>query len=194
MGNLVRDGAGNSFQVMTFTSRSGNFSNLTGSTINEDLAFTGTATNTSYTLTATATAFQQWKTTQFGANAGNPLIAGANADPEGDGIANWLEYAFGLHPLQANVSKLPTAALQTTGGSTYLTMKYRQLIGQTTLDYNVGVSGDLQAWDWTESQIEQLGPPVATGDGLTEEVTVRVATPINGTAQKFLKLRVNQLP
>ena len=54
MGNLVRDGAGNSFQVMTFTSRSGNFSNLTGSTINEDLAFTGTATNTSYTLTARA--------------------------------------------------------------------------------------------------------------------------------------------
>ena len=55
-------------------------------------------------------------------------------------------------------------------------------------------SGDLQAWDWTESQIEQLGAPVATGDGLTEEVTVRVATPINGTAQKFLKLRVEQLP
>ena len=184
MGNLVRDGAGNSFQVMTFTSRSGNFSNLTGSTINEDLAFTGTATNTSYTLTATATPFQQWKTTQLG----------ANAEPEGDGIANWLEDAFGLNPLQANVSKLPTAALQTTGGNRYLTMKYRQLIGQTTLDYNVGVSGDLQAWDWTESQLDQLGPPVATGDGLTEEVTVRVAAPIGGTVQKFLKLRVEQWP
>ena len=52
----------------------------------------------------------------------------------------------------------------------------------------------MQAWDWTESQIEQLGPPVATGDGLTEEVTVRVATPIGGTAQKFLKLRVEQVP
>ena len=116
-------------------------------TINEDLAFTGTATNASYTLTATATPFQQWKTTQFGANAGNPLIAGANADSEGDGIANWLEYAFGLHPLQANVSKLPSAALQATGGSTYLTMKYRQLIGQTMRDYNEGVSGDLQAWE-----------------------------------------------
>ena len=32
--------------------------------------------------------------------------------------------------------------------------------------------------------------PVATGDGLTEEVTVRVATPISGQAQKFLRLRV----
>ena len=192
--NGFQPGAGHSFQVMTFASRSGNFSNLNGSTINEDLAFTGTATNTSYTLTATTPPFKQWQTMQFGASAGNPLIAGANADPEGDGIANWLEYAFGLNPLQANVSKLPTAALQTTGGNRYLTMKYRQLIGQTTLDYNVGVSGDLQAWDWTESQIEQLGPPVATGDGLTEEVTVRVATPINGTAREFLKLRVEQLP
>ena len=86
-------------------------------TINADLAFTGTATNTSYTLTATATAFQRWKTTQFGANAGNPLIAGANADPEGDGIANWLEYAFGLHPLQANVSKLPSAGVIEVGAS-----------------------------------------------------------------------------
>ena len=52
-------------------------------------------------------------------------------------------------------------------------------------------SGDFQAWDWTESQIEQLGPPVATGDG---EVTVRVAVPIDGMTQKFLKLRVEQLP
>ena len=133
------------------------------------------------------------KTTPFGANAGNPLIAGANADLEGDGIANWLECAFGLTPLQAKVSKLPTAALQTTGGNRYLTMKYRQWIGQTTLDYNVGVSGDLQAWDWTESQLDQLGAPVATGDGLTEEVTVRVATPIGGLAKKFLRLRVEQL-
>ena len=73
-------------------------------------------------------------------------------------------------------------------------MKYRQWIGQTTLDDNVGVSGDLQAWDWTETQIEQLDPPVATGDGLTEEATVRVATPISGMAQKFMTLRVNQLP
>jgi len=123
-----------------------------------------------------------------------PLIAGGNADPEGDGIANWLEWALGLNLNQRDVSKLPTAALQTTGGNTYLTMKYRQLIGQPVLDYNVGVSGDLQAWDGTESQIAQPGPPVATGEGLTEEVTVRVASPINGTAQKFLTLRVNQLP
>ena len=97
--NGFQPGAGHSFQVMTFASRSGNFSNLNGSTTHEVLAVTGTATNTSYTLTTTATAFQQWKTTQFGANAGNPLIAGANADPEGDCIANWLECAFGLHPL-----------------------------------------------------------------------------------------------
>ena len=46
----------------------------------------------------------------------------------------------------------------------------------------------------SESQIEQLGPSAPTGDGLTEEVKVRMSTPINGTAQKLLKLRVNQLP
>ena len=150
-------------------------------------------TSTSYTLTATTTPFRQWKTNQFGADAGNPLIAGASADPDGDGIPNWLEFAFGVDPHQANVSMLPTAAIQTTGGNSYLTMSYRQLIGQTTLDYNVGVSGDLQTWDWTESDIEQLGPPSPNGDG-TEQVTVRVKTPIDGIPKKFLRLQVIQLP
>lgn len=92
------------------------------------------------------------------------------------------------------MTRLPSAALQSADGNRYLTLKYRQRIGQQALDYNVGVSGDLQAWDWTESQIEQLGLPVATGDGLTEEVTVRVTTPINALERKFLRLKVGQWP
>jgi hypothetical protein len=192
--NGFQPAAGNRFQAMAFASRSGNFAQLTGSTIDDNLALTGAATNTSYTLTATTTPYKQWQTAQLGAGAGNPLFAGAGADPDGDGIVNWLEYSLGLNPNQRDVTKLPAAALQKTGGNTYLTLKYRQLIGQPTLDYNVGVSDDLQAWDWTESQIEQLGLPAPTGDGSTEEVTVRVATPIAGQPMKFLRLRVNQLP
>jgi hypothetical protein len=186
--------AGNSFQAMTFASRSGNFTRLNGSTINANLALTGTTTNTNYTLTAATAPFLQWQTNQFGANAGNPLIAGPGADPDGDSIVNWLEYGLGLNPNQRDVTKLPTAGVQKQGSNAYLTLKYRQLTNQPALDYNIGVSGDLQAWDWTESQIEQLGPPVATGDGLTEEVTVRVSAPIGGVVRKFLRLRVNQVP
>ncbi len=41
---------------------------------------------------------QAWRTATFGVDAGNPLIAGDDADPDKDGIPNLLEYALGLDP------------------------------------------------------------------------------------------------
>jgi hypothetical protein len=58
----------------------------------------------------------------------------------------------------------------------------------------VGVSDNLLVWDWTQAQISQVGVPAPTGDGVTEEVTVRVNTPIAGAAKKFLSLRVTDSP
>ncbi|MCX6854450.1 MAG: hypothetical protein NTV80_06050, partial [Verrucomicrobia bacterium] len=40
-----------------------------------------------------------WKQNMFGQNANNPLIAGDDADPDRDGLANLLEYALGRLPL-----------------------------------------------------------------------------------------------
>ena len=52
-------------------------------------------------MNAVLTTFGDWRKNKFGADADNPLIAGPNADPDHDGIANALEYAFNLDPLSA---------------------------------------------------------------------------------------------
>ncbi len=43
-----------------------------------------------------------WANFYFGANAGNPAIAGPSADPDGDGYSNYAEYVLGTDPTSAS--------------------------------------------------------------------------------------------
>ena len=45
--------------------------------------------------------FSEWQLQQFGAQAGDISIAGPNADPDGDGLTNMMEYALKTNPLVA---------------------------------------------------------------------------------------------
>ena len=49
-------------------------------------------------LSITPTPTEAWKLAQFGANANLPGVAGDAADPDNDGIANLLEYAYNTDP------------------------------------------------------------------------------------------------
>jgi len=54
-------------------------------------------------VTATATTqspYDQWRIAQFGADAGNPAIAGEMADPDLDGSMNVIEFTTGTLPLE----------------------------------------------------------------------------------------------
>jgi hypothetical protein len=71
-------------------------------------ALLGSQSNAVLTITNTTpppSAYAIWKSNHFGANTNNPAIAGDNADPDGDGIANILEYAFGSDPNVADTNK-----------------------------------------------------------------------------------------
>lgn len=52
-----------------------------------------------------------WKTVHFGANAGNPTIAGPLADPDGDRIVNIWEYGLGSDPNVADARRRPVASI-----------------------------------------------------------------------------------
>ena len=183
---------GDTFQIMTFGSQSGSFVKVKGLLINEDFAFAVTVNTNNVTLTVVSTAFAAWKASKFGLDASNPSIAGGTADPDHDGIPNLLEYAFGLDPNLPSRASLPLAGYSTSAGSTYATFSYRRLITTSELVYTVGVSSDLLTWDWSQTQIQQVGSAVPTGDGLTEIITIQSNSPIPPSGGLFLCLSVSQ--
>ena len=76
--------------------------------------------------------------------------ADINADPDGDGVWNLMEYAFDLSPETADQSALPEFRLesQTVSGQpgTYLTVQFLRQLGTSNLTYVVQSSADLVAW------------------------------------------------
>jgi hypothetical protein len=107
-------------------------------------------------------------------------------------------YFFDTDPLggiQAwEAGALPHVGTSSGSGSTYLTYSYRRLIGWSGNPEVVAVSDNLIVWDTTQNQIESTGTPVASGDGVTEIVTVRLKTPINQgpIPRKFFRLSLTQ--
>lgn len=143
--------------------------------------------------------FDQWQMSHFTVGQrGNPSISGWDADPDGDFIANGLEYFFNTDPLPGirtvDAGNLPRISVTTSGPSKYLTLTYHRLIGWSGNPEVIEVSDDLITWDNTQAQIEQVGSPTLAGDGLTEIVTVRLKTPINQgpIPRKFLRLSLTQ--
>ena len=90
--------------------------------------------------------YSDW-TTGYGLSgaAADPM-----ADPDGDGVKNVMEYAFGLSPVTADASALPRFQLQsqTVNGQpgTYLTVQFLRQMGATNLTYTIEVSTNLLAW------------------------------------------------
>ncbi len=53
--------------------------------------------------------FSEWQIRNFGGQSSNPLISGSNADPDVDGVPNFLEYSQGTNPLVPNVAATSSA-------------------------------------------------------------------------------------
>lgn len=125
---------------------------------------------------------------------GNLDMAGTITDTGEIGTPDFLKFAFGMDPTRPDLLALPKVSLAEEGANTYLTLKYRHLMVAGGLSYQVGVSGNLTAWDYSETQIEQIGLPAPTGDGLTEEITVRLTVPMETLGQVYLQLKVLRSP
>jgi uncharacterized repeat protein (TIGR03803 family) len=114
--------------------------------------------------------------------------SGEPATPAWDGIPNLLKYAFNLNPLASGISAVPMGSVMSIGGTNYLTLTYTQDIFAGDIAYIPEVSGDLIKWN---SGPGYTAPVSVTpnGDGVTETVIVRDATPM-GAAPRFIRLRV----
>lgn len=123
----------------------------------------------------------QWRATQFGAQASNPAIAGDSADPDNDGMANLLEFALGTVPMAAESVRRPVVSIQ----NGYLTLSASRdgkpagvtLLGEssaTTAGWLAGAGGVVI---------------LADSDSLFK---VRDVAPVSENAGRFLRLRATR--
>lgn len=127
---------------------------------------------------------------QFGLD---PTLANtATDDGDHDGVPLLLEYAFNQNPNANSAGGLPTtsAAINPADGLTYLLFHYLRRTGAPSLSYTVQVSDTLGAWQSGPAVTQEVSA-TASGDGVTEIVTVRVLPAVSaGNARRFVRLLV----
>ncbi len=122
---------------------------------------------------AVLTPLASWRQTYFGTPE-NTGQAADDQDPDGDGVANLLEYALAGLPLQSAPGILPAVSAE----SDHLRLSFFR--ARAELTYLVEASSDLVTWETIATNPGQSG----------EEVTV--TDPVSfSTSPRFLRLRVS---
>src|SRR5690606_27716504 len=110
-----------------------------------------------------------------------------NADPDGDGIENQVEYALGLNPNAASREGLPALGVETVEGVQYLTLTFRVPAGIDDVTYAVETAGELDDW---QANAVQIGSGSDTDN--TPTATYRDSQPLDSSDRRFMRLSVGQ--
>jgi hypothetical protein len=139
--------------------------------------------------------FNQWQASRFTQSEMNdPKISGSDADPDGDGLVNWAEFALNRNPKKADGSAFTTSIQHdSTSGNDYLTMTYSRRKAPSGIVYHVEVSDNFAGWNEGAGFTEETGV-ADDGNGVTETVTVRALPPVAGKSKAFMRLRFTQAP
>ncbi len=86
-----------------------------------------------------------WLETTFGSSSMNPEIAGWEADPDGDGISNMMEFALGTAALAGGDGTGISLGFESIAGATYQTLTIER-VRRSAIDYIPEVSSDLAHW------------------------------------------------
>lgn len=136
------------------------------------------------TFTPPGQDFATWKSSKFTTGElADPTISGDNADPDGDGASNFLEFALGGQPKDAGSRILPVTQIETIDNEKYLTItvtKPADLLGVTHVPQ---VSGDLVTW-----QSGNTATTTITNTATT--LKVRDNVPMSAGAKRFIRLKV----
>lgn len=132
------------------------------------------------TVTVTGETLTHWRTAHFSAAEINAGLANDLADADGDGLPNFLEYAFGLDPRTPNA--LPAAALDLNGHLSLTLTRPKALPG---LLYSGEASSSLESWPTSVS-----AELILDGD----PQTIRFTDPLGSAEQweRFLRVRVTR--
>ena len=127
---------------------------------------------------------EQWRVAHFGANAGGNPDAADLADPDGDGLANLLEYALGLDPLAAGSSGV-TTDFEAIGAAQYLRMTVSKNPSATDVTFRIESSDSPAAANWSAS-----GTTIELDNATT--LRARDNTPSGAAPQRYLHLKITR--
>ena len=162
-----------------------------------------------FTVTFAVGPVAEWQASHFaGAELDDPMVSGLAADPDGDGLANLQEYAFGLDPrsgqsdgLAAGLG-LPRFSRVEEAGVLREVLEYPRRKSMELTNpvlYAPEFSVNLAEGDWSlpgevvEVASEFAGDQADLADSW-EKVELRRAVPVEGAAQGFWRVRVVQAP
>ena len=140
--------------------------------------------------TNTGDSFAQW-VAQAGLTGAD---AAPDADPDADGLVNFLEFASGSIPTQASSVERPLLSMSSAGD---LSFTFKRLSARTLLTYEVQTSDDLIHWT-PEARSTAGGATQSLGGGVQSitdpggsapSITVRFLPPTNG--KLFVRLDVS---
>ena len=154
------------------------------------------ANRITYTRIPPQSARAEWRTTNFGDDAPNDTIAGPAADPDGDGLVNYVEYALALDPLAPSAHLAPFASLVPIAADSYGAITFSRATMATDVSITVEISPDLLSWTPGSSYAASGSTPNTAvtsevshlGSGI-EAIAVRDNQPTLG-ARKAFRLKI----
>jgi len=137
---------------------------------------------------APAQTYAAWRALYWsGAGGTNNFVSGPNADPDGDGLVNFVEYALGLDPRHTSPTPQVVSAVETYADELHLTLQIRLMPGASDARFIWEISEDLQTW-FPAGETVQILAKEARLDGSANWKYI-YSPPLGRPGRCFLRLR-----
>ena len=122
-------------------------------------------------------------------NATNNIVSGPGADLDGDGLCNFLEYAFGLDPTRPSPRPGIEISTEDYDGEPHLVVSTRFSAGAQNADFLWEQSQDLVTWSSADSSLELVASETSSAGFTTRRF--REITPLPDISTHFFRLRIS---
>lgn len=131
----------------------------------------------------TPTILQNWRQTFFGTTQGTNTAAD-NADPDGDGVPNLVEFATGKNPTTAGGAASSSTSISSSGSLDYTYTRSLDAVNSGTT-FIVEWNDSLNPAQWSSAGVTET---VLSDNGLIQQV--KATMPAGATGRRFVHLKV----